>query len=78
MMTHHLAEAYSKIALLQNGGHQKTGSPRKDVAMDRYPDRQYLLRMLPGNLRERPLDKAEDRTNGIPTLDQCVVGRGDS
>ena len=46
--------------------------------MDRYPDRQYLLRMLPGNLSERPLDKAEDRTNGIHTLDQSVVGRGNS
>jgi hypothetical protein len=57
---------------------QKTGSPRKDVAMDRYPDRQYLLRMLPGNLSERPLEKAEDRTNGIHTLDRSVIGRGDS
>ena len=46
--------------------------------MDRYPDRQYLLRMLPDNLRERPLDRAEDRTNGIHTLDQFVIGRGDS
>jgi hypothetical protein len=46
--------------------------------MDRYPDRQYLLRMLPGNLRERPLDRAEDRTNGIHTLDLSVAGRGDS
>jgi hypothetical protein len=46
--------------------------------MDRYPDRLYLLRMLPGNSRERPLDNAEERTNGIQTVDQSVVGRGDS
>jgi hypothetical protein len=46
--------------------------------MDRYPDRQYLLRMLPGNLSERPLEKAEDRTNGLHTLDRSVIGRGDS
>jgi hypothetical protein len=46
--------------------------------MGRYPDRQYLLRMHPANLSERPLDKAEDRTNGIHTLDQSVIGRGDS
>jgi hypothetical protein len=44
--------------------------------MDRYPDRQYRPRMLSGNLRERPLDNAEERTNGIHTLDQSVVGRG--
>ena len=46
--------------------------------MDRYPYGQYLLRMLPGNLSDRPLEKAEDRTNGIHTLDQSVIGRGDS
>jgi hypothetical protein len=44
--------------------------------MDRCPYGQYLLRMLPGNSRERPLDNAEERTNGIHTLDQTVVGRG--
>jgi hypothetical protein len=46
--------------------------------MDRYPYWQYLLRMLPGNSRERPLDNAEERTNGIHTLDLSVAGRGDS
>jgi hypothetical protein len=46
--------------------------------MYRHPDRQYLLRMLPGNLSERPLERAEDRTNGIHTLDWSVIGRGDS
>ena len=57
---------------------QKTGSPQKDVTMDRNPDRQYLLRMHPANLREHPLDHAEDRTSGIHTLDRTVTGRGDS
>jgi hypothetical protein len=46
--------------------------------MDRNPDRQYPLRMHPANLREHPLDHAEDRTSGIHTLDRTVTGRGDS
>jgi hypothetical protein len=64
------------MALYKTADNQKTGSPRKDVAMDRCPDRRHLLRMLPGYLRERPLDHAEDRTNGIQTLYQSVVGLG--
>jgi hypothetical protein len=44
--------------------------------MDRYPDRQSLLRVLPGDWRKRPLDHAQERTSGNRALDQTVIGRG--
>ena len=75
MMTHHLAGAYSKKALCKTAANQKTGSTRKDVVMDRYPDRQSLLRMLPGDWRKRLLAHAEERTSGIRVWDRAVAGR---
>ena len=55
---------------------QKTGSTRKDAAMDRYPGRRSLLWILPGNRRKRLLDHAEERTSDIHALHRSVTGRG--
>jgi hypothetical protein len=46
--------------------------------MDRYPDRRSLLGMLPADRRKRLLDHAEERPNGIHSLDLAVAGRGRS
>jgi hypothetical protein len=46
--------------------------------MDRYPDRRSLLGMLPADRRKRLLDHAEERPNGIHSLDLTVAGRGRS
>jgi hypothetical protein len=71
-MTHHLAEAYSKIVLLQNGGQSEDRLSSKGCCDGSLP-RQAVSA---ANLRDRPFDNAEVRTNGIQTLYQSAVGQG--
>jgi hypothetical protein len=78
MMTHHLAGAYYREALCKVAACQKIGSTRKDVTMDRNPDRRSLLWTLPADRGNRPLDDAEERTSDIHALDRTVTGRGHS
>ena len=77
-MTHHLARAYSRRVLCKEAAGQKTVSTRKEVSMDRYPDRRSLLWLFPCDRGNHPLDDAEEHTSGIHALERTVTGRSHS